>query len=524
MITRMTSDVNQVQSGVNMTLRLLLRSPIVVFGATVMAFVVDWAAALVFVAVTPLLAAAVVGIMRATVPMYKKVQGKMDGVYLATHENLAGVRVIRAFCKEEDEKREFARRNAELRREQKLAGGIAALTNPITYALVSVASIALVWVGGYRVDTGVLLQGDVIALYSYLSIILVELVKFANLIFTASKAISCEKRIEAVLERRGASVLAPKRGKGRRTRPRFRSRTSRSPIMAAALPRCTTSRSARAARRWDPRRDGLGQTTLVTFCPLLSGQPRAVALRGNVNAFRQRSCARVGVVPQKAVLFKGTIRSNLCGAGERRTRAHAAARSPRRRTSSAKGGLDAESRRRAKTFRAGSVSVSRSPVRWCAPRSAHSRRQLFRARLCDGRTAERRSGARLHGLVVSQRTASVRHADKIVVLDDGGVAGIGTHESSAAARVPRDRRFAGKGGRAVSSRDVQRHIALLKPYAPLLCFRCCARSQCRGAARRSLSSVGGRFHRRRGQCDYGHILLFFVIGVCIAAAFAAQFP
>ena len=212
MITRMTSDVNQVQAGVNMTLRLLLRSPIVVLGATVMAFIVDWAAALVFVAVTPLLAAAVVGIMTATVPMYKKVQGEMDGVYLSTRENLAGVRVIRAFCKEADEEREFAQRNAQLRRRQKRAGRIAALTNPLTYALVSVAAIALVWVGGARVEGGVLLQGDVVALYSYLSIILVELVKFANLIFTASKAISCEKRIEAVLAKEGEpDVLHPAR-------------------------------------------------------------------------------------------------------------------------------------------------------------------------------------------------------------------------------------------------------------------------------------------------------------------------
>lgn len=222
MITRMTSDVNQVQAGVNMTLRLLLRSPIVVIGATVMAFIVDWAAALVFVAVTPLLAVAVVGIMKATVPMYKKVQGQLDGVYLATRENLAGVRVIRAFCKEGDEEEEFAKRNRELCRRQKRAGRISALTNPLTYTLVSVAAIALVWVGGLRVDEGVILQGDVVALYSYLSIILVELVKFANLIFTASKAISCEKRIEAVLAQEGEpSVLSPEKDEGSADAPAF---------------------------------------------------------------------------------------------------------------------------------------------------------------------------------------------------------------------------------------------------------------------------------------------------------------
>ena len=221
MITRMTSDVNQVQAGVNMTLRLLLRSPIVVLGAMVMAFTVDWAAALVFVAVTPVLAASVIGIMAATIPMYKRVQGRMDGVYLATRENLAGVRVLRAFCKEEDEEREFAARNAALRREQKRAGRVSALTNPLTYALISLASIALVWVGGVRVDGGILLQGDVIALYSYLSIILVELIKFANLVFSVSKAISCEKRSEAVLEQEGARHSRAGGRSGRRRRSRI---------------------------------------------------------------------------------------------------------------------------------------------------------------------------------------------------------------------------------------------------------------------------------------------------------------
>ena len=210
MITRMTSDVNQVQSGVNMTLRLLLRSPLIVFGAMIMAFTVDWAAALVFVAVIPLLAAAVIGIMTICIPLYKKVQSRMDGVYLATRENLSGVRVVRAFCKEQDEVREFGERNAVLRKQQKRAGRISAITNPLTYALVNIAAIVLVWVGAQRVDGGFILQGDVVALYSYLSIILVELVKLANLIFTVSKAISCEKRIEAVLDREGEpATIAP---------------------------------------------------------------------------------------------------------------------------------------------------------------------------------------------------------------------------------------------------------------------------------------------------------------------------
>ena len=441
MITRMTSDVNQVQSGVNMTLRLLLRSPIVVFGATVMAFVVDWAAALVFVAVTPLLAAAVVGIMRATVPMYKKVQGKMDGGYLATHENLAGVRVIRAFCKEEDEKREFARRNAELRREQKLAGGIAALTNPITYALVSVASIALVWVGGYRVDTGVLLQGDVIALYSYLSIILVELVKFANLIFTASKAISCEKRIEAVLEKEGEpSVLAPERecAEAGADAPAFAFEDVTFAYHGGGAP--ALHNITFSARRGETvgilGGTGSGKTTLISLLPRYYPASRGtVRLAGqDVNRIPAEELReRVAVVPQKAVLFKGTIRSNLLwGRGDASDEEllQAARIAQAEDVIAAKGGLDAEIAQEGKNLSGGQrqrLTIARALVR--RPEVLildDSSSALDYA--TDARLRKALSALDATVIVVSQRIASVRHADKIVVLDDGGMAGIGSHE------------------------------------------------------------------------------------------------
>lgn len=440
MITRMTSDVNQVQSGVNMTLRLLLRSPIVVFGATVMAFVVDWAAALVFVAVTPLLAAAVVGIMRATVPMYKKVQGKMDGVYLATHENLAGVRVIRAFCKEEDEKREFARRNAELRREQKLAGGIAALTNPITYALVSVASIALVWVGGYRVDTGVLLQGDVIALYSYLSIILVELVKFANLIFTASKAISCEKRIEAVLAKEGEpSVLAPEResAEAGADAPAFAFEDVTFAYHGGGAP--ALHNITFSARRGETvgilGGTGSGKTTLISLLPRYYPASRGtVRLAGqDVNRIPAEELReRVAVVPQKAVLFKGTIRSNLLwGRGDASDEEllQAARIAQAEDVIAAKGGLDAEIAQEGKNLSGGQrqrLTIARALVR--RPEVLildDSSSALDYA--TDARLRKALSALDATVIVVSQRIASVRHADKIVVLDDGGMAGIGSH-------------------------------------------------------------------------------------------------
>lgn len=442
MITRMTSDVNQVQAGVNMTLRLLLRSPIVVLGATVMAFIVDWAAALVFVAVIPLLAAAVVGIMAATVPLYKKVQGRMDGVYLATHENLAGVRVIRAFCKEEDEKREFARRNAELRREQKLAGGISALTNPLTYVLVSVASIALVWVGGVRVENGVILQGDVVALYSYLSIILVELVKFANLIFTASKAISCEKRIEAVLDcGEEPSVLAPEEGgKGAADEdaPAFSFEDVTFAYHGGGAPALhnVTFSAARGETVGILGGTGSGKTTLISLLPRFYPASRGtVRLAGqDVNCIPAEELRmRVGVVPQKAVLFKGTIRSNLLwGRGDASDEElmQAARIAQAEDVISAKGGLDAEIAQEGKNLSGGQrqrLTIARALVR--RPEVLildDSSSALDYA--TDARLRKALSALDCTVIVVSQRTASVRHADKIVVLDDGGVAGIGTHE------------------------------------------------------------------------------------------------
>lgn len=439
MITRMTSDVNQVQAGVNMTLRLLLRSPIVVLGATVMAFVVDWQAALVFVAVTPLLAAAVVGIMCATVPMYRRVQGSMDGVYLATRENLAGVRVIRAFCKEQDEEREFAARNASLRREQKRAGRIAALTNPLTYTLVSVAAIALVWVGAIRVDGGFILQGDVVALYSYLSIILVELVKFANLIFTASKAISCEKRIEAVLELEGEpSVLAPAKDGWSADAPAFSFEDVTFAYHGGGAP--AIHNITFSARRGETvgilGGTGSGKTTLISLLPRFYPASRGTVRLGgrDVSAIPAEELReRVGVVPQKAVLFKGTVRSNLLwgrgdAADEELMRAARIAQAED--VIAAKGGLDGEIAQEGRNLSGGQrqrLTIARALVR--RPEVLildDSSSALDYA--TDARLRKALAALDTTVIVVSQRTASVRHADKIVVLDDGGVAGIGTHD------------------------------------------------------------------------------------------------
>ena len=440
MITRMTSDVNQVQSGVNMTLRLLLRSPLIVFGAMIMAFTVDWAAALVFVAVIPLLAAAVIGIMTICIPLYKKVQGRMDGVYLATRENLSGVRVVRAFCKEQDEVREFGERNAVLRKQQKRAGRISAITNPLTYALVNIAAIVLVWVGAQRVDDGFILQGDVVALYSYLSIILVELVKLANLIFTVSKAISCEKRIEAVLDREGepATIAPEAQTEEIAAAPAVSFEDVTFAYHGGGAPALhnITFTAARGETVGILGGTGSGKTTLVSLVPRFYPASRGrVCLGGvDVNAIPAEVLrTRVGVVPQKAVLFKGTIRSNLLWGNKDATEEQlerAVRLAQAEDVVRAKGGLDAAVEQEGRDLSGGQrqrLTIARALVRdpevLILDDSSSALDYATDAKL---RAALKELDCTV--LIVSQRTASVRHADKIVVLDDGGIAGIGTHE------------------------------------------------------------------------------------------------
>lgn len=440
MITRMTSDVNQVQSGVNMTLRLLLRSPLIVFGAMIMAFTVDWAAALVFVAVIPLLAAAVIGIMTICIPLYKKVQGRMDGVYLATRENLSGVRVVRAFCKEQDEVREFGERNAVLRKQQKRAGRISAITNPLTYALVNIAAIVLVWVGAQRVDGGFILQGDVVALYSYLSIILVELVKLANLIFTVSKAISCEKRIEAVLDREGepATIAPEAQTEEIAAAPAVSFEDVTFAYHGGGAPALhnITFTAARGETVGILGGTGSGKTTLVSLVPRFYPASRGrVCLGGvDVNAIPAEILRmRVGVVPQKAVLFKGTIRSNLLWGNKDATEEQlerAVRLAQAEDVVRAKGGLDAAVEQEGRDLSGGQrqrLTIARALVRdpevLILDDSSSALDYATDAKL---RAALKELDCTV--LIVSQRTASVRHADKIVVLDDGGIAGIGTHE------------------------------------------------------------------------------------------------
>ncbi len=436
MVTRMTSDCNQVQTGVNMVLRLLLRSPFIVFGAMVMAFTVDAKAALVFVGVIPLLALVVFGVMAACIPLYQKVQAKLDKVYLSTRENLSGVRVVRAFCKEEDELEEFTSRNQGLCGAQKGVGKIAALTAPLTYVLINAAVILLVYLGALRVDSGALLQGQVIALYSYLSQILVELVKLANFIVTTTKAVSCAKRIENVLNTAGESSVLSASGEAQEGFLRFE-RVSFGYAGGGEEVLSDISFSvARGQTVGVLGGTGAGKSTLVNLIPrFYAVSEGSISLEGeDVNAIPADNLrARIGIVPQKAVLFQGTIRSNLLWGKEDATEeellaaVHAAQADD---VLAAKGGLDGEVTQEGKNLSGGQrqrLTIARALVKkpdiLILDDSASALDYATDAKL---RSSLKQTGSTV--FIVSQRTASVLHADLILVLDDGKVVGMGKHE------------------------------------------------------------------------------------------------
>ena len=437
MITRMTSDVNQVQAGVNMTLRLLLRSPLIVFGATAMAFVKDAYTALVFVAVLPFLIAVVAAVMAAGIPLYRRVQGRLDRVYGSTRENLAGARVIRAFCNETNEIEEFGRRNAELCAAQKKSGFVSSLMAPLTYVLVSVAVIALVYVGALRVNGGGIEQGDVIALYSYLSIILVELVKLANLIFTITKAVSCEKRIGAVLDQSGESSVSDNAAepKGEDAvsfeNVSFTYRGGGAPALEGIS---FTAKKGQVVGVLGGT--GSGKSTLVNLIPrFYETTEGAVRVNGTdvkaVPAERLREI--VGVVPQRAVLFQGTIRSNLlwgAPSASEEDLIKAVATAQAEDVVAAKGGLDGEIAQEGKNLSGGQrqrLTIARALVR--KPQILildDSSSALDYATDAKLRRALKELDCTV--FLVSQRTSSVRHADLIVVLEDGKAIGVGTHD------------------------------------------------------------------------------------------------
>lgn len=438
MVTRITSDINQVQNGVNLTLRLLLRSPFVVFGAMVMAFTIDVHAALVFAGLIPLLCIVVFGIMLITMPMYKRVQAGLDAVTSAARQNLAGVRVLRAFCKEDAQVKAFSENTEALTQKQLSAGSVSNLMNPLTFVIVNLAVIVLIHVGAVKVDSGILTQGLVIALYNYMSQILVELIKMANLIISMSKAAACASRVADVLD------IAPDQSSG----------ADGEALHGAVEFQNVCARYAGASE--DSLSDisfranagetigviggtGSGKSTLVNLIArLYDTSAGRVLIDGkdvrelDTDVLRQS----IGIVPQKAVLFAGTIRENLLWGREDATddelwQALEIAQA-REVVKDKENELDALVSQGGVNFSGGQrqrLTIARALVR--KPKILildDSASALDYATDAALRMAIRGMKNPPTTFIVSQRAASVRYADQILVLDDGVLVGHGTHE------------------------------------------------------------------------------------------------
>lgn len=441
MITRMTSDVNQLQKGVNLALRLLLRSPFVVFGAMVMAFTIDVPGATVFAVAIPVLLAVVFAIILVTIPMYRKVQNRLDGVTAATRENLTGVRVLRAFRKEQEEIAEFSRRNRLLNQLQLRVGRISNLLNPVTYVILNLAVVALLRTGALRVNSGALTQGQVVALYNYMSQILVELIKFANLIITMTKAVACGNRIQSVFAMQSSQTSGSRHPEeALRGQVEFRNAGITYGVAGAEALSGVSFLARPGQTVGIIGGTGSGKSTLVNLIPRFYDATQGQVLVDGVDVRElnlEELRRRIAVVPQKAVLFRGTIRSNLLwgreDATEEELQAALTVAQAMEIVQEKDQGLDAEVQQGGGNLSGGQrqrLTIARALIR-----------QPEILILDDSASAlDYATDARLRAaigalpnppttFVVSQRAASIRHADWILVLDDGRVVGQGTHET-----------------------------------------------------------------------------------------------
>ena len=463
LITRMTSDINQVQSGINMTLRLLLRSPFVVFGAMVMAFTVDVRSAFVFVVTIPVLCVVVFGIMAVSMPLYKSVQRQLDKVLLTTRENLLGVRVIRAFNRQKSETEKFDRENGNLVRMQVFVGKISALLNPVTYVIINIAVVAVIWVGAEQADSGIITQGKVIALVNYMSQILVELIKMANLIIIISKAVACMNRVDSIFKVESSIEDKGRHGSRKPGSQNSGSQNSGSqnpgpqnPALRIPKVEFKDMEFVYAGAKEPALKDisfcamagqtigviggtGSGKSTLVNLIPRFydaaSGQ---VLVDGtdvkeySLDELRDKT----GVVPQKSVLFKGTLRDNMRwgkqdASDEEIYRALDTAQA--REFVDSKGeGLDLYIDQGGHNLSGGQrqrLTIARALVRrpeiLIMDDSASALDFATDARL---RKAIRENTGDMTVFIVSQRATTIKSADTILVLDEGRLAGMGTHK------------------------------------------------------------------------------------------------
>ena len=441
LITRMTNDINQLQSGVNMFLRLFLRSPFIVIGAMVMAFTVDVKAAMVFVVAIPLLSVVVFGIMIYSIPLYKKVQKAVDEVLLMTRENLAGARVIRAFCRQKDEQKNYREGSDKLMQEQIFVGKISAMMNPVTYIIVNAAIIAIIWIGGLQVDAGNLSQGEVIALVNYMSQILVELVKLANLIILLTKAVACSKRVGEVF----AIESSIKEGKEKAVTTNVENKVvfdhvtfmypgAKEPALKDVTFTVKTGQTVGIIGG-----TGCGKTTLVNLIPRFydTTEGRVFIDQKEVKAYSfEQLREHIGIVPQKAVLFNGTIADNLKWGKENATledmqRAVKIAQAEDVIASKQDGfaekllqggkNLSGGQRQRLTIARA----LIKEPDILILDDSASALDFATDAKL---RQAIREETKGMTVFIVSQRASTIKQADQIIVLEDGQMAGIGTHD------------------------------------------------------------------------------------------------
>ena len=439
MVTRMTSDANQVQTGLNLTLRLLLRSPFVVFGAMIMAFTINVRSALTFTAVIPALAVVVFGIMLVSMPLYKKVQSNTDRVLKKTKENLSGARVIRAFCREDREIGEFNEHADALNRSQKFVGKISALMNPVTYVLINLAIVWLMYIGALEVDGGIITQGEVVALYNYMSQILVELIKLAMLIITISKALASADRIDAVFDVTSSQSWGSETDGAdteyavELTDVSLQYKNSGAPSLSGISFKAKKGETVGVIGG-----TGSGKTSLINLIPrFYDATDGTVLVDGkDVKTYdRDALSDKIGIVPQKAVLFSGTLRDNMLWGNKNATDeelTRALEISEAADFTREKGGLDFKIEEGGKNLSGGQkqrLTIARALVKnpeiLILDDSASALDYATDARL---RSSIKEYAADKTVFIVSQRASSVMNADKIIVLEDGEVADIGTHD------------------------------------------------------------------------------------------------
>ncbi|MBQ8923203.1 MAG: ABC transporter ATP-binding protein [Lachnospiraceae bacterium] len=440
LVTRMTSDINQVQTGVNMFLRLFMRSPFIVFGATIMAFTVDAHAALVFLITLPILFVIVFGIMFISIPLYKKVQGKLDKVTLKTRENLSGVRVIRAFNQEKHEKNEFGEVTNELTKGQIFVGRINSFLNPLTYVVINLSIAALIWKGGERVDGGFIMQGSVYALVNYMSQILVELVKLANLIITETKAVACANRVSDVFDTKSSQIYKSENAISKSGVPKVEF------INAGLTYKHAKEASVEGVNLTVTKGDtigiiggtGSGKSSFVNLIPRFYDCTEGQILIDGIDVKdypKDELIEKIGVVPQKAVLFSGTIEDNIRWGKSDATKEEielaldiAQAKSF---VEEKEGGLDFVLNRGAKNLSGGQkqrLTIARALVKHPEILILDDSSSALDYATDSALRMAIRDKTEATTFIVSQRATSIMYADKIVVLDDGKVVGLGTHD------------------------------------------------------------------------------------------------